>query len=329
MTLRDYLRDKIAVYAIRLVALMIVVLFLYVFKTDFQAIGTIVFIAVAVEIVVTVYDFIKRKGFYDSFENSLQGLDKKYLVTEMVKTPEFLDGKIFYDSLFECNKSMAEQVAEYRRQNREFREYIEIWVHEVKIPIATMRLMCRNNPDSDERMVSQLKRVDDDIENVLFYARSEDAGKDFIIKEIPLKKVFSNVALKNKDALLEQNVSLETENLNACVMTDGKWLEYILGQLMSNSMKYAANDRALSIRVSAEVEGKKTILHFEDNGKGIAAEDIPYIFEKSFTGTNGHEESKATGMGLYIVKNMCNCLGIKIDCESRRDEYTRFNLTFL
>ncbi|MCR5344650.1 MAG: hypothetical protein K6E46_01165 [Lachnospiraceae bacterium] len=111
-------------------------------------------------------------------------------------------------------------------------------------------------------------------------------------------------------------------------MTDGKWLEYVIGQFMDNTVKYRDVSRNLKITVFAKENEKSVDFIYEDNGQGISREDLPRIFDKSFTGDNGHNISKSTGMGLYIVKSLCDRLGHKISAESEKGEYTRFTISF-
>ena len=123
-------------------------------------------------------DFKRRKKFYDKFLNDLDLLDKKYLITEMLEKPNFYDGEILYDALYEIDKSMAERIKEYSLSIADFKEYIEMWIHEVKLPLASMNLMVHNHKElSDKKIVEQLKRIDDDVEQVLYYVRSENAEK--------------------------------------------------------------------------------------------------------------------------------------------------------
>ena len=244
----------------------------------------------------------------------------------MTEKPEFYDGKLLNEVIREADKSMCEHIAEYRHQSEDFREYIELWVHEIKLPVASLQLMCHN--DGISRYSEQLKRIDGYIENVLYYARSENAEKDYIIKEISLKRIFADTAIKNREALQEQNVSIRTENLDVSVMTDGKWLEYIFVQLMSNSLKYFSSEREPEIFVYAENKSDRVIFHFRDNGIGIPEQDLSKIFEKSFTGENGHHHAKSTGMGLYIVKKLCDKLGHGISAASAEGEYTDIIITF-
>ncbi len=330
MSVKDYLRDHVVVYLFSVVFAVLMVIFLVAYKVYKEAIIVTLILFYAALFSYEVWEYCRKRNFYKRMVVSLEDLDQKYLLPEMITNPSFEEGKIIYNALSECDKSMLEHVSMYRNMNRDFREYIEMWVHEVKLPVASMRLMCHNHPEIDEKMVAELKRVDDYIENVLYYARSENAGKDYVIKRVSLRKIFGSVAMRNRESLQLSGASIEAANLDVDVMSDEKWVEYILGQLMANSLKYAAKERPLVLNVYTELSENHVVLHFKDNGIGIPANDLPYIFEKTFTGENGRKETtKSTGMGLYIVKKMCNHLNIGIQVISSVNEYTEFALTFI
>lgn len=329
MTLSNYLKDRLIAYVIWAICYALTIIFLLAFKASGQLIPVVTVIDVMAVTFHEIWNLTRKKGFYDRIKTTTEELDKKYLLPEMLKEPGFYEGKLIHDTLYACDKSMAENVNEYKKQASDFREYIETWVHEAKIPVASLHLINHNNPGQvSEKINVQLKRIDDCIDNVLYYARSENAEKDYIIKEVSLKKIFSNVAVRNREALQLIGGSLKASGLDAMVMTDGKWLEFILGQLMSNSMKYASSERPLEISVFSEDSGAGVVLTFRDNGMGIREADLPYIFEKSFTGHNGRRDSESTGMGLYIVKNLCERLGYSISAASAEDEYTEFQIKF-
>ena len=326
MRFAEYFKDRFTVYIIGIITWILMIIFLLAFHVKAEAViivSVILFLGIATA---ELWNFLRKKSYYDGLLNNLEQLDKKYLLSEMCEKPEFIDGQILYDVMQKANKSMCEQIAEYRRNSTEFREYLEMWVHEIKLPVAGLQLMCHN--DGNSRYSSQLHRIDDYIENVLYYARSGSAEKDYVIRETSLKRVFADTAVRCREELQERGVSISTEGLDTRIMTDSKWLSYIFGQLISNSMKYFSPDREPEISVKAEVTPDMTVVRFRDNGIGIPESDLPYIFEKSFTGQNGRTHSKSTGMGLYIIKKLCGKLGHRITAESVQDSYTEIIITF-
>lgn len=328
MKLGKFLSDKMISIIVTIVAWLIIWDFLSVFHIksgQILIIGIVYSLADAIKIL---WDFFRKRDFYKDITYNCDSLEKKYLLSAMTEQPDFYEGQIFYDILCETNKSMCDNVAEYRKSSEEFQEYIELWVHEIKLPVASLLLMCHNNPDIDGKYNEQLRRIDDYIENVMYYVRSENVKKDYIIKEVSLKRAFANIAIKNREELQQRNVSLKTENLDIHVMTDSKWLEYIIGQIVANSMKYFSADREPEISVYTTSSDEKTTLHIRDNGIGIPASDLPYIFEKSYTGSNGHTHSKSTGMGLYIINNLCKSLGHEVKAVSVPDEFTDISISF-
>ena len=284
MKISEYFRDRIAAYTFWCFCLIITIIFLRAFGVQLQAILVVTVIDIMAVTFHEIWNLSRKKGFYDRLEKAVMELDKKYLLPEMLSDPRFYEGRIICDTLYQSDKSMTENVNAYRQQSSDFREYIEMWVHEAKIPIAALRLMNHNSPAGErEKMNAQLKRIDDCIENVLFYARSENAEKDYIIKEVQLKKLFSNVAVKNREAIQLLGGEIRAHDLESRVLTDGKWLEFILGQLMANSIKYVSKDRQLTICVYAEENNKETRLHFRDNGIGIPEADLHYLFKRNLS----------------------------------------------
>ncbi len=322
MRLSDYLRDRLPTYLIFMITWMLAIIFLFTFHVSAEAVIIVSALVLFSMIIAETWFFLRKRNYYNKLNSDLEQLDQKYLLSEMLEEPEFLDGRILYSAICEADKSMCEHIAEYRRDSADFREYIELWVHEIKLPVAGLQLMCHN--DGNSRYYEQLRRIDEYIENVLYYARSGNAEKDYIIKKNSLKRIYADIAVRNREELQERGITLHTSNLDICVMTDDKWLEFILGQLMSNSIKYGAKD----ITVTAEELSDRIILRFRDNGIGIPESDIPYIFEKSFTGENGRTHTKSTGMGLYIVKKLCDRLGHSVSVISKQGNYTEIVLIF-
>ena len=329
MKLIKYLLDKIPQIIISIMGFTITIFMLNAFKVESTlkiAITIIFFIVCTFNIGI---DYFRKYKFYQSLSNTLDVLDKKYLILEMINKPNFYEGKIFYQTLYDINKSMIENVKEYNLSIIDFKEYVEMWIHEVKIPISSLTLLIHNNQEKiDKRYVEQIRKLDNYIDQILYYVRSENAEKDYIIKEKSLQEIIKNVALKNKDDLLASKVKLDVNVNNINVLTDAKWLEFILNQIINNSIKYKRNNVESYIKIIAKEDKEKTYLSIYDNGIGIPKKDIPRVFEKSFTGENGRITAKSTGMGLYIVKKLCDKLGHKINIESKKKEYTKITIIF-
>ncbi len=329
MKLIKYLLDKIPQIIISIIGFTITIFMLNAFKVESTlkiAITIIFFIVCTFNIGI---DYFRKYKFYQSLSNTLDVLDKKYLILEMINKPNFYEGEIFYQTLYDINKSMIENVKEYNLSIIDFKEYVEMWIHEVKIPISSLTLLIHNNQEKiDKRYVEQIRKLDNYIDQILYYVRSENAEKDYIIKEKSLQEIIKNVALKNKDDLLASKVKLDVNVNNIKVLTDAKWLEFILNQIINNSIKYKRNNVESYIKIIAKEDKEKTYLSIYDNGIGIPKKDIPRVFEKSFTGENGRIIAKSTGMGLYIVKKLCDKLGHKINIESKKKEYTKITIIF-
>ncbi|MBP5152259.1 MAG: sensor histidine kinase [Lachnospiraceae bacterium] len=323
-----YLKDRIPQIVTGAVSFIVILIFLIAFSNSVYEMILILTVFLLMGTVMTLLDYNRKKNFYTSLLQNTSGLDKKYLVSETLPEPDFYEGKITYSALCDAGKAMCEEVTAHRNSFENFKEYIELWVHEIKLPVASLILMSHNDGEAGAGYQADLKRIDDYIENVLYYARSENSEKDYLINRASLKRIFNETAQKNRDALLSCGVSLNVDIDDIPVYTDSKWLEYILGQLMGNSMKYFSKDREPEIRLWTEETENSVILHYRDNGIGIPASDLPYIFEKSFTGENGRLGAKSTGMGLYIVKTLMDRLGHRIKAESRKGEYTEFILEF-
>ncbi|MBR1931914.1 MAG: sensor histidine kinase [Lachnospiraceae bacterium] len=329
MRLWDYIRDK-AVYVLSFSIVCLIIGYLFaVFDVNMALSIIILMLLVCLGSFFIVYGYQRKRMFYCKLQNNIAKLDKAYLVLETLTRPEFYEGRLTFDALYDIDKSMAEHVGELERQNEDFKEYIEMWIHEVKIPLAALTLRAHNHPEEFERRtIEQIRRLDDYVEQILFYARSENAEQDYRIAGTSLAKVVKAVALKNKDELLENKIDFQVQDLDRMVQTDGKWLEFILNQMINNSIKYRKEQGETIIRIYAKECEEGTQLMIWDNGIGIPKEDLRRVFEKSFTGYNGRIKSKSTGMGLYIARELCGKLGHEIAVESVQGEFTKLVITF-
>lgn len=275
-----------------------------------------------------IFEYIKAKKYYGELEAVNEELDKKYLLPEIIEEPDFIEGKIVHEVLREANKSMYENVKEYKNKEEEYREYIETWVHEIKTPIASIRLMLDNNKgNADNRFNSEMDKVELFIEQVLYYSRSNDVSKDYIVRKFFIKDYIFKVIKRNSRDFINKRISLDIFEEDKEVYSDPKWVEFIVNQLIGNAVKYAKDkDGKIALKLIEEKENIKLVI--SDNGVGIDEKDIRRVFEKGFTGENGRKFGQSTGMGLYLCKKLCDKLGIGITLKSQLSVGTEITLIF-
>ena len=323
-----FLKDKIF-YIISLILLLIFTeLLFYIFKVNKYVVIYVTFFVIFFFILILVVEYLRKRAFYNKFKQNLSNLDRKNLILELIKRPNFLDGKILYDSIDDIVRYMSDEINKYKYMGEEYREYIELWVHEIKTPIASSKLIIENNKNEiTESIDEELNKINDFIEQVLYYAKSSVVEKDYIIKENILQNIINNVIKKNKNDLINKKVQVMLENLNVSIKTDSKWLEYVINQIVTNSIKYS-KDEDIKLKIYSKKFKECIKLYIEDNGIGISKEDIGRVFDKGFTGNNGRKYIKSTGMGLYLCKNLLQKLGHDIYINSKQNVGTRVVIVF-
>lgn len=328
MKLIEYIKEKFVFMVINIVMTLSGVVILKALKVDTY---TIVFISILNLIGVFscyIYDYFNRKKYYDNLFKNLDGLDKKYFIAEILESGDFIESNIIYSVLEECTKSMKDEVADLKRNINDYKEYIETWVHEIKTPIASARLILENDEGYiNKSVLEEIEKVEGFIEQVLFYARSSTVERDYIIKKIPLKNSINSVIRKNANILIEKRVKIQLEDIEKKVYCDSKWIEFILQQIISNSVKYMDKDEKY-IKIRCLEKDKNIILKVLDNGIGISEKSIEKVFEKGYTGENGRKYNNSTGMGLYLCKKLCLKLGLGISIKSKLGVGTEVTIVF-
>ena len=329
MSIKEFLKDKILGIILTVFLIISIVVFLAITQID---LFIKIYIPVAVLIVyvfVLVVEFIKKKKFYTAIKESLLELDEKYLIAETIDNPSFLDGKILKNILVETDKSMIEHVNKYKYLQEEYKEYIELWIHEIKTPIAAGKLIAQNNKNEVTKSIDEeLDKIEYYVEQALYYARSNTVEKDYCITKCNLQDIVNSVIKRNKDALINNKIKINIEDTNEIVYTDSKWIAFILNQIITNCIKYSKQENA-EININVETKKARVILEIKDNGIGIKKGEITKVFDKGFTGSNGRKDGKkSTGIGLYLCKKLCGKLGIGIELNSEESVGTDVKLVF-
>ncbi len=186
-----------------------------------------------------------------------------------------------------------------------------------------------NKNEATKSIDEELDKLENYIEQALFYARSNTVEKDYYIKANKLKDIVNESVKKNKNILIQNKMAINIHDLDITVYTDSKWTQFILNQIIQNSVKYKKQDNNSEIEIYSKQGKEKVILYIKDNGIGIKKGEITRVFEKGFTGTNGRlQNKKSTGIGLYLCKKLCDKLGISIELNSIQNEGTEIRLVF-
>lgn len=226
--------------------------------------------------------------------------------------------------LRDTDKATAEEVGNYRRQVKGFREYVELWVHEIKTPLTGLSLKLSGE---DRAVKVYLNEIENYIDQALYYSKIDMAEKDYVIKNVSLEKVVKDVIRRNKDSLIMSNVKVKLDEVCGTVRSDAKWLEFVISQVVSNAIKYRGKNPELAIWTEKTAKG--VVLRLRDNGIGIRKSELRRVFEKGFTGSNDRKTRASTGMGLFIAKELCRELMHEIAISSEQGEFTEVRITFM
>lgn len=210
-------------------------------------------------------------------------------------------------------------------------DYYTVWAHQIKTPIASMRLNLQNQ-DSEfaRRILEDLARIERYVEMVMGYLRLDSDFTDYVIREYDLDEIVKQTVKKFAGQFIRKKLQLDYRPLHTRAVTDEKWLQFVLEQVISNSLKYTESGR-ITIEMESDAMAKDAgdaILCIRDTGIGIAPEDIPRIFEKGYTGYNGRSDKKASGIGLYLCRRICDNLGHVITANSSLENGTVIRIRF-
>lgn len=265
--------------------------------------------SLAIGIIVVIIDFI-------IFRNRHEKLISEELPSPRDKIEE--DYQLIIDKLKEeADLSKMKASEDYNNMI----EYYTVWAHQIKTPIAAMRLNLQSeDTESARRLMGDLARIEAYVEMVLTFIRLDSDSTDYLIKEYDLDEIIRPAIRKYSKEFILKKLKLEYETVDYKVLTDSKWLSFIIEQVISNSVKYTSEGY---VKIYMSSPG---VLCIEDSGIGIREEDLPRIFENGYTGFNGREDKRASGIGLYLCKRIADNLGHKISAESKQGEGTKIFL---
>lgn len=253
------------------------------------------------------WDYHKRKKKNELLKRILENAD--YALDQLPEPVDAIEEE-YQRLLFQLQELLAKKETEDEAKQNETIEYYTLWVHQIKTPIASLKLLFENedSPKARKAMI-QLGRIEQYVEMVLTYLRLEQSASDYVLKEYELDDLLRKVIRKNSQEFIARKLVLDYQPAEKKIITDEKWFLFVIEQVLSNALKYTKEGK---ITISASEEE----LIISDTGIGIAPEDLPRIFEKGYTGYNGRKDLHASGIGLYLCKRICDKLGLGIQAQS-------------
>ena len=242
--------------------------------------------------------------------------------TEYLPEADRLEEEVYQKLIHVMNENQQELYDSMEYKFTEMMDYYTVWAHQIKTPIAAMRLNLQNEDSVlSRKLMADLFRIEQYVEMVLMYLRLDSDSSDYVIKEHEIGSIVKAAVKKFFGEFISRKISLDMTEIDGTVITDDKWLSFVIEQVISNALKYTPNGT-----ISIYMEEPK-ILCFKDTGIGIAPEDLPRIFEKGYTGYNGRADKKASGIGLYLCKRICTNLGHQISAVSEPDQGTLIRIS--
>nr|WP_308657150.1 sensor histidine kinase [uncultured Agathobacter sp.] len=331
MKFKDYFLNKITEILGTYFVLFLMLEFLYIIGNTFSVVFMIgVVIAI---LIMTKYlmDWYRKKKYFEIITERVKDLKEPWLIAELLPVSYTIEDEIYQELLRKVGSSAIEEIHKIEDEQKEYEDYIEQWIHEVKTPITSIHLMLENriseNPGLKKDLNVELSRLENDVELALYYARSEQIYRDYLIQKLNVRKVLLKVVNKNRTVIMNSSVAIDLDCDEALyAYGDEKWLVFMLTQVLLNAIKYKAEADA-KVVMRAKRDNKRIVLNIIDNGKGIKKEELPRIFDKGFTGSNGRDNEKSTGMGLYLVHKLCEKLEIDIEADSVYGEFTEISFS--
>lgn len=256
---------------------------------------------------------------YSKYRKKIEDLKKEYLPVKFNSLE-----KSYIEIIMKLRNDMEKISSENKSKHNEMIDFYTMWVHQIKTPIAAMNLLLQDEEIIElpihKELEGELFRIEQYVEMVLTYLRTENDTTDYLFERCNLEDIVKQSVRKYAKQFIRKQIKIELYNLDKVIVTDKKWIRFVIEQLLSNALKYTEHG-SIKIYLNSAEE-----MIIEDTGIGIASDDLPRIFERGYTGYNGRMNNKSTGIGLYLCRNIMNKIGGSIRAESEINNGTRIIL---
>jgi signal transduction histidine kinase len=236
-----------------------------------------------------------------------------------------LEAQHYRQAMEEMEKAHIRALNDVQDKQKEYYDFIVSWFHEIKTPIAVLRLMQQTEVDA-KSLEEEVGRIEHYVDQALYYAKLDSFNQDYELVNCDLEPLVKELVKRHSRTFISRKIRIQLAIEASTVQSDSKWLLFIVDQLLTNSLKYADELGEISIEIRDTPQEKQLVIR--DDGIGIEPKDMPRIFNRGFTGTNGRTHTKSTGMGLYLAQELSNKLGHYITCSSEVGRYTEFVVHF-
>ena len=306
--IRGYIKQNIKVLLLFIVFALVFCIVFSLYNLEIEAIYYSVMLCSFIGLIYICINFI---NYYKKHIQLYKLQNEISISLENLPSPKTLMEEDYTNLILNLNKEYKTYISKSDIAKSDMIDYYTMWVHQIKTPISALKLLIQTSESEiSSDLSSELFKIEQYVEMVLSYIRLGSNKNDFVLKEYDLDNIIRQAVRKYAPLFIRKKISLDFQPTNYKVLTDEKWLVFVIEQLLSNAIKYT-NKGKISIY---SLENKKLVI--EDTGIGISKEDIPRIFDKGFTGYNGRTDKKATGLGLYLCKNILDKLSHKISIES-------------
>ena len=306
--IRGYIKQNIKVLLLFIVFALVFCIVFSLYDLEIEAIYYSVMLCTFIGLIYICINFI---NYYKKHIQLYKLQNEISISLENLPSPKTLMEEDYTNLILTLNKEYKTYISKSDIAKSDMIDYYTMWVHQIKTPISALKLLIQTSESEiSSDLSSELFKIEQYVEMVLSYIRLGSNENDLVIKEYDLDNIIRQAVRKYAPLFIRKKISLDFQPTNYKVLTDEKWLVFVIEQLLSNAIKYT-NKGKISIY---SLENKKLVI--EDTGIGISKEDIPRIFDKGFTGYNGRTDKKATGLGLYLCKNILDKLSHKISIES-------------
>ena len=321
--LKGYMKDRFLTWAVFLFFYMALFLIGYLYEIPLEKIGYIAEFTAAGAFVCLLVDGSKYAARWKELKQRLRATDP--CSGAFYTVPGAMES-LYRDLLEKAGREKEEVLYEHEMKYDDMMDYYGMWAHQIKTPMAAMRILLQSAGEGPETKIDrklydslqmELFKTEQYVEMVLSYLRIGDISKDMVLTGCDIAKMVRQAVKKYSRLFILQKISLEMGEIRETVVTDEKWLSFVIEQILSNALKYTKKGK-----VSIYMEpGERLVI--EDTGIGISAEDLPRIMEKGYTGYNGRKDKKSTGIGLYLCRKVMDKLNHGIDIESEPGKGTR------